>query len=66
MPSIEGGAIGPSFSYFAGGYWRVLFYKWAEVLDADAFSIFQSEGTFNPIVAQRFYNELLTEVAPDH
>lgn len=56
MPKIEGTATSTSFSHiFAGGYSSGYYsYKWAEVLEADAFSLFAEKGIFDKQVAAKF------------
>lgn len=55
-PITKGVAMSPSFSHiFSGGYSAGYYsYKWAEVLDADAFEYFLEQGIFNEEVAAKF------------
>ena len=41
-------------------------YKWAEVLDADAFDYFKQEGIFNKEVAQKFKEHVLSKGGTEH
>ena len=60
-PNFKETCMSTSFSHiFQGGYSSGYYsYKWAEVLDADAFEYFKSEGVFNKRIASKFKNNIL-------
>lgn len=68
FPKVEGSAMSTAFSHiFAGGYAAGYYgYKWAEVLDADAFSVFKERGIFNKDVAGSFCKNILQRGGTDH
>lgn len=60
---VEGSMVAPQFSHiFSGGYAAGYYsYKWAEVLDADAFSVFKKNGIFDQKTAQSFRDNILSK-----
>lgn len=68
LPKVEGTMVSTSFSHiFQGGYSSGYYsYKWAEVLDADAFELFQEKGVFDPETAQSFAKNILSAGGSEH
>lgn len=67
-PVVEGTAMAPAFTHiFSGGYAAGYYgYKWAEVLEADAFSMFKEQGIFNREVASKFREHVLSKGGTEH
>lgn len=61
LPPVDGACMSVSFAHlFAGGYAAGYYgYKWAEVLDADAFSLFRERGIFDRETALSFRRTVL-------
>lgn len=68
LPSVEGSCFSTAFGHiFAGGYASGYYgYKWAEVLDADAFSVFKKNGIFNKETANSFRTNILEKGGSEH
>lgn len=68
LPFVDGTCMTTQFSHimdggYSAGYYS---YKWAEVLDADAFSVFKAKGVFNQAVAESFRTNILEKGGTQH
>ena len=68
LPQVENTCMSVQFSHiFAGGYAAGYYsYKWAEVLDADAFALFKQNGIFDSSTAASFRENLLSKGGTEH
>lgn len=68
FPHVDGTNMSVSFSHiFRGGYSAGYYsYKWAEVLDADAFEAFKENGIFNKDIADKFKHNILEKGGSEH
>ncbi len=68
LPVISTMGMSPTFSHiFSGGYAAGYYsYKWAEVLDADAFSVFAKNGIFDKKTAASFRENILMRGGTEH
>ena len=68
LPDIAETCMTVQFSHImAGGYSAGYYsYKWAEVLDADAFSLFKEKGIFHPETANSFRENVLSKGGTEH
>lgn len=67
-PDVQENAMSTAFSHiFQGGYSSGYYsYKWAEVLDADAFEFFKEKGIFDKETADKFKNNILSKGGTEH
>lgn len=63
LPVVQGTCMSTQFNHiFSGGYAAGYYsYKWAEVLEADAFSVFKANGIFNKTIADSFRKNILSK-----
>ena len=68
LPQVDNTCMSVQFSHiFAGGYAAGYYsYKWAEVLDADAFALFKQNGIFDSSTAASFRENILSKGGTEH